>query len=518
MAELNKRTTESKFVTVFADARPDVDLTFGDVLLSRPTNHYLVGVDNLTLCSSNLSMVEPRTGDQRPLLRIVRKRPQMKPALEADDDLEDLVSQHGGPMRGHLDLNLDNLDLELSSEEVFLTVQQLMHRLGQIAATVNDVMNSGNLLPTLDGATGNVNEFGYVPSPEDAHKHLQFDIRGDGHLAILGSKAFWTIFVIEMPTVQYQYGFLGDPRPEKRTTGPLGDLVTFRGDPKYRRFLIVDPETGNYSFDPYQVLYPTPYPTSVLLKLQHLITISHPDVAAGPEIQVGDVIPGTNPPAFYGGEDVALRGLARQAAQVLHVQYTNELHAKTLINAAAIGGTAPLLFIFGAFGEGGGVLDSGSAAAILARCSGTNPLSKERIEVVLNANLFSTMERRVALELGCSLPIKNSPMVDHQSETPDFVLGRWLFKPDTRMASNESGGSRRYDSILPSTVEYQKATDRVVFHGLQPQQKIQTLRMRLFARVRAFDETTEVWTMRVIELPTASTDWWHCRIHFVSKD
>ena len=63
-----------------------------------------------------------------------------------------------------------------------------------------------------------------------------------------------------MPTVQYQYGFLGDPRPEKRTTGPLGDLVTFRGDPKYRRFLIVDPETGNYSFDPYQVLYPTPYP------------------------------------------------------------------------------------------------------------------------------------------------------------------------------------------------------------------------------------------------------------------
>ena len=74
MATVNKRTTESKFVTVFADARPDVDVTFHDVLLSRPTNHYLVGVDNLTLCASNLSMVEPRTGDMRPLLRIVRKR------------------------------------------------------------------------------------------------------------------------------------------------------------------------------------------------------------------------------------------------------------------------------------------------------------------------------------------------------------------------------------------------------------------------------------------------------------
>ena len=116
------------------------------------------------------------------------------------------------------------------------------------------------------------------------------------------------------------------------------------------------------------------------------------------------------------------------------------------------------------------------------------------------------------------MPIKNSPMIDHQKETPDFVLGRWMIKPDTRMGSNESGGSRRYESILPSTVEYQKATDRVVYHELQPQQKIQVLRLRLFARVRAFDETSGVWNMRVIEIPTASTDWWHCRLHFVSKD
>ena len=516
MAELNKRTTESKFVTVFADARADVDMTFSDVLLTRPTNHYLVGVDNLTLCSSNLSMVEPRTGDQRPLLRIVRKRKTvMKANLEAGDDLEDLVAQHGAGLRGHLDAQLGQFDLELSSEEVFLTIQQLMHRLGQIAATVNDLMNSGNLLPLVDGVTGEVDEFGYTPSPNDAHKHLQFDIRGDGHLSIQGSKAFWTTFVIEIPTVQYQYGFLGDPRSEIKND--LG-AVTFRGDPKYRRFLIVDPATGTHSFDPYQVLHPTPYPTSVMLALRHRISISHPDIAVGPAVNAGDPIAGSYPPATWTHAEVAQHDIARQAALDLHDQYTNELHTKEAINAAAIGGTAPLLFIFGAFGVGGGVLDSGLPGDIVARCNGANLLSKERIEVVLNANMFSTMDRRVALELGCSLPIKNSPMVDHQAETPDFVLGRWLFKPDTRMASNESGGSRRYDSILPSTVEYQKPTDRVMFHGLQPQQKIQTLRMRLFARVRAFDESSEVWSMRVIELPTASTDWWHCRIHFVSKD
>ena len=34
----------------------------------------------------------------------------------------------------------------------------------------------------------------------------------------------------------------------------------------------------------------------------------------------------------------------------------------------------------------------------------------------------------------------------------------------------------------------------------------------------ATEETTETWSMRVSELPTTSTDWWHARIHFVSKD
>ena len=40
----------------------------------------------------------------------------------------------------------------------------------------------------------------------------------------------------------------------------------------------------------------------------------------------------------------------------------------------------------------------------------------------------------------------------------------------------------------------------------------------LFARVRSFNVDAESWGMRVIELPTNSTDWWHARIHFVSKD
>ena len=41
-------------------------------------------------------------------------------------------------------------------------------------------------------------------------------------------------------------------------------------------------------------------------------------------------------------------------------------------------------------------------------------------------NILTTLDRRVTLEVGCSLPLKNSPMVDHGVESPDFVLGRYM--------------------------------------------------------------------------------------------
>jgi hypothetical protein len=146
------------------------------------------------------------------------------------------------------------------------------------------------------------------------------------------------------------------------------------------------------------------------------------------------------------------------------------------------------------------------------------PTAKLTHQFQTRASIFSTLERRIALEVGCSLPIKNSPMIDHQKESPDFVLGRWIWRTDPRIESNDQGGSRRYHSAMPACTEYQGAQDRITYHELQPQSKVQTLRIMLFARVRSFNEADETWGMRVIELPTHSTDWWHSRLHFVSKD
>ena len=57
----NKRTSESKYVSIFndgSDGSTDVDVSFREPLLSRPSDHFLVGVDNLTVNMNNLSMME----------------------------------------------------------------------------------------------------------------------------------------------------------------------------------------------------------------------------------------------------------------------------------------------------------------------------------------------------------------------------------------------------------------------------------------------------------------------------
>ena len=119
----------------------------------------------------------------------------------------------------------------------------------------------------------------------------------------------------------------------------------------------------------------------------------------------------------------------------------------------------------------------------------------------------------------------NSPMVEFGSETPDFVLGRWMFPRNAE--STIRGGSSDHGTVPQvsitqkdnmGVITLQGAKDRVLYHTLRPQSKIQTVRLRLFARVRTYDEVNDSWGMKTMAVPTNVTDWWHARLHFVSKD
>jgi len=457
VANVNKPTTESKYVSCFADSRPDIDITFRDVLLKRPTDHYLVGVDNFSMTSTNVSMIEPTTGDYADLIRVVRNRtpsnyvagtPETAEHLDAALHVENhMLSQGAGG--GYLRNHIDQFNLAISSSEIILSIQQLMHRLNVLAADVNRFMNTG-------GATGANNfdgEFGYGPTAGEITEHLRFAMRSDGMLQIHGTRAFWGCFSFEIPSPQYQFGFFGD-----RQTSDDNDF-------RLRRFLSVHPLTGEPTFNKIKV--------NPVLKPK----IYKPETGV-------DAVANANYNAAlraYNGRTIADAGA----------------HNAKVLQIASVLGVGQLGSLFN--------IHAGAKSA-------------EIITFTTRACIFSTLERRVAIELGVSLPIKNSPMIDHSKETPDFVLGRWIWRSDSRVESNDEGGSRRYGSILPACIEYQGPQDRISYHELQAQAKIQTLRLMLFARVRTFDQPTESWKMRVIQLPTNSTDWWHMRLHFVSKD
>ena len=437
-ANVNKRTTESKYVTCFADARPDVDITFRDVLLSRPTDHYLVGVDNFSLTSTGLSMIEPLQGDYTNLLRIVRNRTAVAnvPNPVDPDALDAVLVTDGLDVGPDLDVQADvpGYDFSIKTTEVILSIQQLLHRLSSLAADVNEFMQTNKAAP----ASNFNGEFGYVSAADEKTEHLKFQVRSDGKLEIIGTRAFWGCFSFEVPSPQYQFGFWGCRKPT--------DDNPFR----MRRFLSVNPETGVSTFSK--------------------ILVNSTKKVAAPGAQLTAVEHAYNDRTIYGR----------------HPQFVTA--ASVLQNNQNL------------FNTHGGAKHA------------------ELVTFQTTASLFSTLERRVALELSCSLPIKNSPMIDHQKETPDFVLARWIWRTDGHVDSNAQGGSSRYASVMPACIEYQGARDRITYHELQAQAKIQTLRIKLFARVRFFDETAEKWSMRVVELPTNNTDWWHSRLHFVSKD
>jgi hypothetical protein len=454
---VHKKQSESKYVTCFADSNSKTDITFRDVLLSRPADHYLVGIDNFSMTNTSLSMIEPQTGHYGALIRIVKNVHTTH--TTGVPPTADILSTH-------LDRNLPQLyvadfgfDLSIQSTDVILSIQQLMHRLSQMAADTNLYMNSGHCIA---GAAGDF-EFGYVQNPAgDTTEHLKFEVASDGHVTAIGTQAFWGCFSIEVPSVRNQFGFFGS-----LTTSDV-DIV--HSATRLRRFLSVLPDTG---YKLYTKILATRFP-------KHIPTER----------------------AFH----YDLNGVTKlydetQAAFVARVT------AAQTFNRIVIGGADPLVFVR---------VSPIANAALFNTHSGINAHKLLRIQ--FGASVFSSLERRIALEVGCSLPIKNSPMIDHEKETPDFVLGRWIWRTDPRIESNDAGGARRYQSAMPACTEYQGAQDRITYHELQAQAKIQTLRIKLFARLRTFDELTEKWSMRVIELPTKATDWWHTRLHFMSKD
>ena len=132
--------------------------------------------------------------------------------------------------------------------------------------------------------------------------------------------------------------------------------------------------------------------------------------------------------------------------------------------------------------------------------------------LMLHGNLYSSLDERVCIEVGTSLPMTHSALIEDNKEKPDYSLGRFMF--DSGLRINYSFGEESHEVHGPSTYEMMSSEKRVMYHRLMPQEKVSVLRIQMYIRRRVYDVVKNLWTMRVDPLPTISTDWWHCRLHF----
>ena len=423
----NKRTSESKFVSICADGSdgtPDVDISFKEPLLGRPSDHYMVGVDNLTVNMNHLSMLRQSEGPDDYVFRIGRfsnagNDNQYDP-LAGLSPVQQIIAGGVGDAEDWADiLGAPNLN----TVEPFL-IEQNYQTFNQLALAVNEYISVLNekvfsvaladgylaggyniILPTAGNPPGNQ----ALLDSEAAIKHLTMSIGPDGRLRIIGSRAFWANYFIYVPKPEYQYMLMG-----RKMSQP---------------FISLDAD-GNL------------------------------------------------------WEPVA-----------------GQLLAELLYNPVPIGFVA----------YDGAQINAATTAAHLA-------YRNKMFQMQFGANLLSSSDRRISLELGTSLPIINNPMVDHNKVHPDYTVGRWMWNPRAQLNSAASGLDLGYRCLAPAIHEFQNSTDRVQYHSLMPQDKITFLRVKLYCRVRVYDEDKDRFSMEQLIMPMALNDWWHCRLHFVSKD
>ena len=136
--------------------------------------------------------------------------------------------------------------------------------------------------------------------------------------------------------------------------------------------------------------------------------------------------------------------------------------------------------------------------------------------VQMPENVLCSLDRRVCVEVGTSLPIKGSPLVDHEVSSSDFILARYFFDQAPINFSNET---KKFQEDANGVHRY--ADERIQYHQLKPQQKISQLRLKIWARVRRFDTLAQHnrgWVQDTIAFPVTQTDFWACRLHFVAKE
>ena len=408
-APTQKKHTD-KYVSAFVSSDNYVDMSFSSPLLQESADHYRVGVDELTVNLSHLSILE-HEGEGKVLFRIRRlgyvgddNHPGIAGNQQPDlfgsaDDVDDDVEQGSIQANNGFATRAQARSLEFRIDRQYNTIAQILERAQAMCSALRAMLRQ--MVNRQDYDADNADtyakwnlEFPADQRIQDVFPYISIDLTAGGFLRIRATAHFWANFMIEIPEPKYQHLLFG---------------------PKGTQLIALNPATGA-TYEPYDL------------------------TEDNPELKVPDNWYTTTDPLF---------------------------------NFRSITGDQ-----------------------IIAK----------------------SLDRRVAIEVGCSLPLKNSPMFDHGQESPDFVIGRFFMQNTTEGSANLVEGTMSIGVPNLGAKQLCGPKDRVCYHHLGPQQKIQMLRLRLWARVRSYDASNNKWSMKTIQMPVVGSDFWHIKLHFRPKD
>ena len=224
-----KRTHTDKYVTVIETGTNSTEVDFNSQsLLPMSASHYKVGVDELVVSLSNLSIVEV---DNTVMFEI-------RPMLRNNVANQGVAEQHMG-----LFAAASQQDFQFKCNRVYRNSLDVNERLGEIGRAVRQFMVTNGCLqqaanagvsPIMDWVR-NTDAAAMGNLVDNNDKDIEISLSGNGQLRIKAPLIFWTNFYIYIPQRKYMSIILGSAtrdvicvHPVDKTTAiqTIEDIVT----------------------------------------------------------------------------------------------------------------------------------------------------------------------------------------------------------------------------------------------------------------------------------------------------
>ena len=148
-------------------------------------------------------------------------------------------------------------------------------------------------------------------------------------------------------------------------------------------------------------------------------------------------------------------------------------------------------------------------------------LWKVQLAIQGERSIWSSLETRLAVSLGTSIPMQRSLVITGDKETRTFELGCWPLNNAVEVSCKVQGTSLTSEFSITGesraghVVLKRPDTPIVEWLHLKPDTDLRNLRLSLHVRERVFRDGK--WSIELRELPVRSWATWSCKLIFVRK-